>query len=97
MLAGLTAPRLRLGFALATSRLRLGFDLLRAVICVHNRMQLKFGYDLKPKMWDESGGYAFSIVFRVEILRKRRAKEWKDVLKMTGVLQKKMAINCNMS
>ena len=38
-------------------------------------MQLKFGYDLKPKMWDESGGYAFSIVFRVEILRKRRKKK----------------------
>ena len=26
-------------------------------------------------MWDESGGYAFSIVFRFEILRKRRKKK----------------------
>ena len=23
-------------------------------------MQLKFGYDLRPKVWDESGGYPFS-------------------------------------
>ena len=38
-------------------------------------MQLRFGYDLKPKMWDESGGYAFSIVYRVEILKKRREKK----------------------
>ena len=54
-------------------------------------MQLKFGYDLEPKMWDESGGYAFSIVFRVEILRKRRERKqiWKNVHQMTGVLQKK--------
>ena len=38
-------------------------------------MQLKFSYDFKPKMWDESGGYAFSIVFRAEIFRKRRKQE----------------------
>ena len=41
-------------------------------------MQLKFGYDLKPKVWDESGGYAFAIVFRVEILRKRKKKSVKQ-------------------
>ena len=35
-------------------------------------MQLKFGYDLKPKVWDESVGYDFAILFRVEILRKRK-------------------------
>ena len=45
------------------------------VICLHNQMQLKFGYDLKLRMWDESGGYAFSTAFRVEILRKRREKK----------------------
>ena len=61
-------------------------------------MKLKFGYDFKPKMLDESGGYAFSIVFRVEILRKRREqKKWKDVLQMMGVLTKKESIKCNMS
>ena len=38
-------------------------------------MQLKFGYDLKPKVGDESGGYAFAIVFRFEILRKRRQRK----------------------
>ena len=38
-------------------------------------MQLNFGYDLKPKVWDESGWYAFAIVFRVEILRKRGEKK----------------------
>ena len=57
-------------------------------------MQLNFGYDLKPKVWDESGWYAFAIVFRVEILRKRGEKKWTDVLKMTGVLQQKETIKC---
>ena len=34
MLAGLIAPRLRLGFVSPTPRLRLGFDLLRALSLV---------------------------------------------------------------
>ena len=37
-------------------------------------MQLNFGYDLKPKVWDESGWYAFAIVFKVEISRKKGEK-----------------------
>ena len=34
MLAGLIAPRIRLGFVSPTPRLRLGFDLLRALSLV---------------------------------------------------------------